>query len=154
MRHPAREPPGLPQALTYCAAVTVGILAALAVQIWLGRAGFDLVALWQDAFSTKAVQLRSAGPWWAMAGAAFIAAGATAAALSRLPPPWSRFRLLRWVLGAAVIFVLADIGHSAGLAPSGAAQAAAPAAQAAASLTALLLAAPLALCGAYFTVRR
>jgi hypothetical protein len=146
--------------LTYSAAVTVGMLAALAVQLWLSRIGYDLVALWQEGFSIKAVQLRTAGPWWAMAGAAFIAAGATAAALSRLPPPWSRFRLLRWVLGAAIIVVLADLGHSAtalgAAAEAGAAVhgAAKVAAEVAASLAALVLAAPLALCGAYFTVRR
>jgi hypothetical protein len=146
----------LPQALTYSAAVTFGMLAALAVQIWFNRAGYDLVTLWQEGFSIKAVQLRTAGPWWSMAVAAFIVAGATAAALSRLPPPWSRFRLLRWVLGAAIVVVLADLGHSAAAGPAGeAAQGAAKmAAEVAASLAALILAAPLALCGAYFTVRR
>jgi hypothetical protein len=159
MQHPARQQPGLPQALTYSAAVTFGMLAALAVQIWFSRAGYDLVTLWQEGFSIKAVQLRTAGPWWSMAVAAFIVAGATAAALSRLPPPWSRFRLLRWVLGAAIIVVLADLGHSAAAGPAGEAGGAAHgaakmAAEVAASLAALILAAALALCGAYFTVRR
>ena len=36
-----------------------------------------------------------------------------AAALSRLPLPWRSFRLLRWALGAAIVFALAHIGHSA-----------------------------------------
>jgi hypothetical protein len=150
MPNSTRDLSGLPQVLTYSAAMTIGILAALAIQIWLSRGGFDLVGLWQDAFSTKALRLRTAGPWWAMAGAAFVASGAAAAALSRLPPPWRRFRLLRWVLGAGVILMLADIGHSAAAAPAEAGMAA----TVAASLTALGMAALMALCGAYFTVRR
>jgi hypothetical protein len=149
MQNPARERSGLPQVLIYSAALTCGVLAALAVQVWLQRAGFELVGLWQDVFSAKALQLRTAGPWWAMAGAAVIASGAIAAALSRLPPPWRRFRKLRWAFGAVVVFALADIGHSAGTL-------AAPhaGAQMAATLTALSAAALMALCGAYFTVRR
>jgi len=150
MPNPTRKMSGLPQVLIYSAALTIGIMTALAVQIWLSRAGFDLVALWQGAFSTKALQLRTAGPWWAMAGAAFIAAGATAAALSRLPPPWRRFRPLRWALGAVVILVLADLGHAA----AAARPQASVAVSMAASLIALGMAALMALCGAYFTVRR
>jgi hypothetical protein len=134
--------------LTYSAAITIGVLVALAVQIRLGRSGYDLVGLWQDALSTKTLGLRTAGPWWAMAGAAFVAAGAAAAALSRLPPPWRQLRLLRWILGAGVIFVLADVGHSAGEVSAGTGMAVA------ASLTALGMAALMALCGAYFTARR
>ncbi len=142
---------GLPPVLTYSAAITIGVLAALAVQIWLGRAGFDLVGLWREISSTKALRLGTAGPWWAMAGAAFVAAGAAAAALSRLPPPWRRFRLLRWILGAAVVFAMAEIGHAAAsTAPSHATIAV----SVAASLTALAMAALMALCGAYFTARR
>jgi hypothetical protein len=149
----AREP-GLPRPLTYSAALTVGIMAALALQIWLGRAGYDLATIWQDSVFARAMELRAAGPWWAMAVAAFIAAGATAAALSRLPPPWSRFRLLRWLLGAAIVAALADVGHSAAGLPADTGAAASAGVRTAVSLAALLLAAPLALCGAYFTVRR
>jgi hypothetical protein len=78
----------LPGVLIYSVALTAGVLAALAVQIWFTSAGYDPVAVWQDLFASKKLQLRAAGPWWAMAGAAFIASGATAAALSRLPLPW------------------------------------------------------------------
>jgi hypothetical protein len=139
----------LPPVLIYTTALTCGVLAALALQIYLSRAGFELVGLWGNLLSTKAMQLRTAGPWWAIAGTAFIASGATAAALSRLPLPWRRFRLLRWAAGAGIVFVLADIGHSAA-APEGVGAGA----NVAASLGALGTAALMGMFGAYFTVRR
>ena len=151
MQMPKRElaPTELPPALIYTTALTCGVLAALALQIHLSRAGYDLVSLWENVFSTKSMQLRAAGPWWAIAGLAFIVSGATAAALSLLPLPWRRFRLLRWAAGAVIVFVLADIGHSAA-APERAGGAAALAA----SFGALGVAALMAMFGAYFTVRR
>jgi hypothetical protein len=139
----------LPATLIYTTALTCGVLAAIAVQAQLNRAGFDLIGPWQNLSSTHAMQLRTAGPWWAVAGLAFIVGGITAAALSRLSLPWRRFRLLRWATGAAIVFLLADIGHhSAGLAGVDAG------ANAVASLGALVVAALMALCGAYLTVRR
>jgi hypothetical protein len=139
----------LPATLIYATALTCGVLAAIAVQVQLNRAGFDLVGLWQNLVSARAMQLRTTGPWWAITGAAFIVSGITAAALSRVALPWRRFRLLRWAAGGAIVFLLADIGqHSAGLAPVDAG------ANAVATLGALAIAAVMALCGAYFTVRR
>jgi len=146
---PDLSPIALPRGLIYTTALISGVLAALALQIYLTRAGFDLVGLWANVFSTKAMQLRTAGPWWAIAGVAFVVSGATAAALSLLPLPWRRFRLLRWALGTAVVFALADIGHSA-TAPQGVGAGA----NVAASLGALAIAALMAMFGAFFTVRR
>src|SRR5271166_185695 len=151
MRNGKRELSGapLPVTLVYGTALTCGVLAAIAVQIQLSRAGFDFISLWQNLFSSRAMQLRTAGPWWAIAGMAFIVSGAVAAALSRVTLPWRRLRLLRWAAGAVVVFLLADIGHhAAALPPAGAA------ANTAASLAVLMIAALMALCGAYFTVRR
>jgi hypothetical protein len=143
-------PPGeLPRPLIYATALTCGVLAAMALEIELQRIGLDLVSLGQTLFSGGAMQLRAAGPWWAIAGLAFIVGGATAAALARLPLPWRRFRLLRWAAGAGIVFVLADIGHSA--ADPGAAGVAA---RLVASLAALALAALMAMLGAYFTAGR
>jgi hypothetical protein len=143
------QKPGTPApALIYPTALTCGILAAIAVAIHLGRAGFDLTSLWEGPFTTKTMQLRTAGPWWAMAGAAFVVSGITAAALSRLPLPWRRFRLLRWIAGAALVFVLADIGQAATELPAGN-----PGTNAIAAFGALLMAGVMALCGAYFTAR-
>ena len=139
----------LPATLVYGTALTCGLLAAIAVQIQLNRAGFDFVSLWQNLFPSGAMQLRTAGPWWAIAGTAFVVSGVVAAALSRVTLPWRRLRLLRWSAGALTVFVLADIGHHAT-----AFHPAEAAANTAASLAVLAVAALMALCGAYFTVRR
>ena len=96
----------LPTTLVYATALTCGVLAAMALQIQLGHSGYDLVGLWRDPSSLRAMQLRTAGPWWAIVGLAFIVGGVTAAALSRLPLPWRRFRLLRWVAGAILVLLL------------------------------------------------
>src|SRR5262245_14652562 len=105
------SPVAFPPALIYAAATSCGVLAALAVQIYLSNAGFDLVGLWENLFASGARQLRTAGPWWAIIGVAFVTGGIAAAALSRFPPPWQRFRLLRWVGGAVILLALAQIGH-------------------------------------------
>jgi hypothetical protein len=146
---PVLSDAALPPALIYSAAVLCGVLAALALQMLLSRAGFDLAAVWENLFATGARQLRTTGPWWATAGIAFIASGATAAALSRAPLPWRRFRLLRWAAGAIIVFLLADIGHSAA-APEGVGAGV----NVAARLAALAVAGLMAVLGAYLTVRR
>jgi len=137
----------LPRVLIYAVALTVGVIAALAVQIWLASAGYEPAATWQQVFSTKA-QLRTAGPWWAIAGAAFIAAGLCGAALSHMARPW-RFRTLRWIAAVLAIFALAHVGHLSATGTGGN-----PARQMAAGLAALAIASLMALLGAYFTVRR
>jgi hypothetical protein len=139
----------IPRGLIYTSALTCGVLAALALQIYLNRTGFDLVGLWGNLLSAKALQLRTAGPWWATAGLAFVVSGAIAAVLSRAPLPWRRFRLLRWLAGAGIVALLADVGHMAA-APEGVSAGG----NVAATLGALGLAALMALFGAYFTVRR
>src|SRR4029453_8023812 len=80
------SPVALPPVLIYAAALTCGVLAGMAAQVYLNGAGFDLAGLWESPFASGARQLRTAGPWWAIAGVAFVASGMTAAALSRLPP--------------------------------------------------------------------
>jgi len=139
----------LPHTLIYLTALTCGVLAALALLIYLDQAGYGLIGLWGNLFSSEALQLRTAGPWSATAGLAFVVSGATAAALARLPLPWSQFRVFRWATATVILFVLAHVGHLA----------AAPAdvsagANLAATLAALGLAAVMAGFGAYFTVPR
>src|ERR1700730_9620018 len=87
----------LPATLIYATALTCGVMAAIGLQVYLNRAGYDLVNLWQNLLSPRAMQLRTAGPWWAMAGVAFIVRGVTAAGLS--PHSVAR-RGLRQVWGA------------------------------------------------------
>jgi hypothetical protein len=151
VQYPRRDlsPAALPRVLVYATALTCGVLAAMALQIYLDRAGFDLVGLWHNLFSAKALQLRTAGPWWGSAGIAFLVGGAVAAVLSRAPLPWRRWRLVRWVAGALVVFALARVGEATvGPADVGAG------ANVAASLGALGLAALMSVVGAYFTVPR
>jgi hypothetical protein len=143
------SPTAFPRTLIYATAMTCGVFAGLLLQIYLGRFGFDLVSLGHNLIAGKAPQLRAAGPWWGIAGLAFVAGGAAAAALSRFSLPWRRFRILRWVAAAGTVLLLAEIGHAAGV-PRGVGAAA----QVAASLVALALAALMAMLGAYITTAR
>jgi len=151
MQRPKRElsPTALPPALIYATAVTCGVLAALALEIYLTGAGFDLASLWENFFSSGTRDLRTTGPWWGIAGLAFVASGIMAAALSRLPPPWHRFRLLRWVVAAVIVLLIEDITHSAG-----GTEGVAAGVNVAVRLAALGVAAAMALAGAYVAVRR
>src|SRR5262245_12530152 len=151
MQPPKREMSelALSRALIFTTALTCGVLTALAVQIQLNSMGLDVVSLWQNLFSPGALQLRTAGPWWAIAGSAFIAGGVAAAVLSRFPLPWRGFRLIRWILGGFIVFGLAHVGHGAATASAGGAGA-----QVAASLAALCVAVLMAMFGAFFTLRR
>jgi hypothetical protein len=115
----------------------------------LTGAGFDLANLWENFLSSGTHDLRTAGPWWGIAALAFVAGGITAAALSRLPPPWHRYRLMRWVAAAVIVLLLEDITHSAG-----GPEAVAAAVNVAVRLVALCVAALMALLGAYVAVRR
>jgi|SRR5262245_15786693 len=115
MAAPIRELPRteMPPALVYVTGICCGVLAAMAVQIMLSRSGIELVDIWRNILSAQALQMRSAGAWWLMLGSSFLVSAVVVTALSRLPLPWHRFRLLRWVLGAAIVFALAEAGHSA-----------------------------------------
>jgi hypothetical protein len=148
MPKPERPAGRLRPALIFATALTCGLLAALALQIYLSRVGYDLAALWQNLFA-NARQLRTTGPWWASAGLAFATSGAVAAALTRSRLPWRRLRLLRWALGAILVLLLADIGHSAS-----APEAAGVGVTVAARLAGLGLATIMAALGAAFAIRR
>ena len=151
MQTPSRDlsAGALPPALISTTALICGVLAALALQIYLSNAGFDFAALWESLFAGGARELRTTGPWWAIAGLAFVTGGAVAAALGRLPPPWRRFRGLRWAAGAAIVVLLAHIGHSAASPETvGAGM------NVAVGLAALAIAALFAGLGAYLAMRR
>ena len=149
MPRPEHPPAPLPTGLVYSSAILCGVLAALALQLFLGRVGFDLAAVWQNLFTPSSRQLSAAGPWSAIASVAFIASGAAAAVLSRSPLPWRRFRTLRWAAAAGVVFLLADLGHS-GAGPAGVAAGA----NVVARLGALAVAVLMGMLGAYLTIRR
>jgi hypothetical protein len=139
----------IPPALIFTTALTCGVLAALALQIYLSHAGFDFAALWQNLVGVGSRQLRTTGPWWAIAGLAFVTGGIIAAALSRLPPPWRRHRPLRWIAGALLVLLLAHIGHS-----ETAPEPVGLGANVAVALAALVTAALFAALGAYLAMRR
>ncbi len=65
MKTPIRELPRteVPPALVYATGVCCGVLAAIAVQIMLSRAGIELIDIWRDILSAQALQMRSAGAW-------------------------------------------------------------------------------------------
>ncbi len=154
MQPPARSkravrPLDLPRVLVFGTSVTCGVLAGMSVQILLGRAGIDLTAVWHDLFTTRALDSRSAAALWLFAGAALVVSAVVAAALSRYSLPWVRFRLLRWLSGAAIVAGLAEIGRSAGAASVGS-----PGVQLAVGLAAFTLATVMAMLGAFFTVQR
>src|SRR5215510_15756067 len=83
-----------------------------------------------------------------LAGAAFVVSAVVAAALSRLPLPWHRLRVLRWLAGAVVVFALAEVGHIAAITGGHGGGA-----HTAMSLAALAVAALVALFAAYFATR-
>lgn len=137
-----------PRILVVGAAMSAGLLVAIAAQTALAQFGLDLGAVWRG-LAPRAAQLRAAFAWWLIAGVAFVA-GFLFAALARylLANP-TRFVLLRWLGGAAVIAVLVLVGRQA-VAPSGLP----PVASVLIGVAILLLAGMLSLLGAFFVVRR
>lgn len=140
----------VPRALAFGAGIVAGLLTAMVVQVLLGHGGVELGGLWRNMLSAQALQWRSAGVWWLIAGTALLTGALVAGILSRLSLPWIRFRLLRWVIGAAVVAGLAEVGHvsteTAGHATIGA--------HAGTTLAALCAAGLMAMFGAYFAVKR
>jgi hypothetical protein len=139
----------LPRVLVYMAAMICGVLAAMAAQILLARAGADLADMWRHVLSAQTAPLRAVGPWWLMVASAFLVSIVVAAVLSRTALPWHGFRLLRWVAGAAVVFALAEVGHIAAVTGGGGGGT-----HAAVTLGTLCVAALVALFGAHFAMRR
>ena len=151
MNAPIRELPRteVPRALVLVTATTCGVLAAIAAQIVLAQRGIELAGVWRELLSARGLQLRAAGAWWGMAASAFLAGAVVAAALSRFPLPWLRFRLLRWIAGGLLVAALAHIGHAAAMKAG-----IAVGIHAAASFAAVCAAAAMALFGAYFAAKR
>jgi hypothetical protein len=99
----------------FAVGITSGTLAAMAANIVLAHAGFSL----SEEHTVSGTTLQFASVWWAIASVALVVSACIVAVMTRLPFPWKRFRLLRWVAGAIVVFVLADVGHMAGNASIG-----------------------------------
>jgi hypothetical protein len=90
-----------------------GFLIAISVQVLLGQMNFELAAMLRDLFASSTVQVKSALAWWMIAGTALVG-GFLAAALTRfLLTSWWPLRLLRWILGAAMVAGLGAVAHVA-----------------------------------------
>jgi hypothetical protein len=139
----------LPPALIFGAAVTCGVLAALAAHILLRGAGIELLAMWRGIAPTNAAEMKAALAWWLTAGSALAASWIAVIMLSAPPIARHHARLLQWLLAGVLVGSLAGIGHSA----AGQANVA-TVHQVAGSLLALGLGALMALCGTHFAMKR
>lgn len=150
MSAPIRELPRMeiPRVLVLTTATTCGVLAAVAAQIVLARRGIELADMWRE-ISARGFHLRAAGAWWMPLISALLVGAATAGALSWYPLPWVSFRPMRWIVGAALVGVLAHIGHAAATKAG-----TSIGIHSAASFVAVCAAALLALFGAYFAAKR
>lgn len=99
--------------LTMLTAITGGVLLVLALQAVLSARGLQIVDVWRDVMAGNPLTLRVASVWWVIAGSALVTGAVIARPLAMFPPPWRRYRVLRWIVGAVIVFALAHIGHGA-----------------------------------------
>jgi hypothetical protein len=99
--------------LPLLAALTGGVLLAMALQILLSARGLQTSDLWRDMIAGNPLSLRAALVWWIIAGSALVAGAAIARPIAQFALPWRRNRTLRWIAGAAILFGLAHVGHGA-----------------------------------------
>jgi hypothetical protein len=139
----------LPRTLLFTAAMTGGVLVALAVHIITSRLGMGLGSPWRELFPTPGDQLRSALAWWLIAAAAGVASFIAAMLLTD-PPARTRWRtIVEWGVGGAFLFLLVGSQHY------GTGEVGIPTKiKLLAGLTALTLGAVMAFCGTFFALRR
>ena len=145
----ARIKPPLPRAMILWTALTCAVLLALALQVVLSQRGIQITEAWRDVAAGTPPKMRSAMVWWVIAGASLAISAIVAGALNRFPPPWRRYRALRWIVGAAIVAALAEIAHGAAL-PEGAG----PGVFLITTSASVVLAAVMALIGTFFAIRR
>src|SRR5215213_8826285 len=97
------------RALPLLTALIGGVLLVLALQVVLTARGMQIVDVWRDVIAGNPLSLRAALVWWVIAGSALVAGAAIARPLVLFPPPWRRYRALRWIVGAVIVFALAHI---------------------------------------------
>lgn len=131
------------------AGLTGAVFLTLAAQVLLGNNGMQISAVWQNAASGGALNLRAALVWWVIAGSALVAGAAIAGVLVRTPAPWSGLRAVRWTLAGLGLLVLAHVAH--GLTPP---EHVSPLTQWLTSLAAIVLAALMGAFGAVFALKR
>lgn len=136
-----------PPRLILAAAMTSGVLIALAIHMIVPRFGLDLSLLWRSE-TGNLIPARAALAWWLVALGAFVggyvAAGMLARAASGQIPP----RLRQFII-VIVVLVLAAVGQAASGPSAGP-----TIAGVAAGLIALVLGGLMAFCGAHFALRK
>lgn len=137
-----------PQLMPLLAAITASVFATLAAQVLLNNRGMMVGTIWQNMANSNPPNLRAALVWWVIAGSALVIGAAVAAVLTRSPPPWHRFRSLRWVLSGLGLLALGHVAHEAN-APDGIGAMA----QLGSTTFAVLLAGLMAVFGAIFALR-
>ena len=130
------------------AGMTAGIFVTLAVQVLLNNRGMRIGTIWQNMSVGDPPNLRAALVWWVVAGSALVVGAAVAAVLTRSPPPWHRFRAVRWILAGLGLLALGHVAHEANI-PEGVGAMA----QLGSTTIAVLLAALMAVFGAIFALR-
>jgi hypothetical protein len=144
----ASHNPQLSRTLILWTCITCAVVATLALQILLSERGIQLAEIWREVSANK-LRVGSAMAWWVVAGSGFLVGAVVSYGLGVAPPPWRRYRLLRWVIGIVVVFALAHVARHAGP-PEGVS-----AALYLVSTTAAIVAAALmAVVGAFFALRR
>jgi hypothetical protein len=133
----------------FLGALTCGVLGGLTAQILLQWRGIEIGTMWLMATSGGSLNGRVALSWWIIPGTALLIAMATGALMSGTALKGRSTRLLRWILGALLVYGLAEVGHGAE------APANVPAGiHLLSSFTALCLATVMAMLGAFFAIRR
>jgi hypothetical protein len=99
--------PDTPRTLIFGAAMTSGMLLALAAHILTTGFGIGLGSVWRTLFTSSADQLRSALGWWIIAGAGFAGSFLAVVVLNRPQrgPPVDA-RRLPWSAGLALFILL------------------------------------------------
>jgi len=132
-------------ALPLLVGLTAGVLAALVVDVQLAAKDMSVATAWSQLVGGEPVRFASASALWAIAGIAFVAGAITAALLGKYPPPWRDQRVLRWIVGVLILFGLAHVAHGVST-PHGIE----PGSAALAEISAIAVAAIMALFGAFF----
>jgi hypothetical protein len=101
----------LPRELLAAAAITCGLLLALAVHIITSRLGLGLASAWREAGLSPTDQLRSAIAWWMIAAAGGFGGFASAVLLADPPRRTLPRTILEWTAAVAFLLLLAGAEH-------------------------------------------
>lgn len=134
-----------PRHLIVAGAMVCGVLLALAFHMIGRRFGLDLAALWHD---PSVIPISAALAWWLIATVAFVGGFVTASLMSGAASGEISRPMWQFLIGVLVL-VLAGAGQVASGPPGGP-----TVAGVLAGVSALVLGAGMAFCGAHFATRK